>query len=96
MLKIKDNINLQELEKLGFYKGNERTYCYEIPPLDERDDCDDIENITSNFSTDGFAMVEIDTETRVISFFTTTDDEVWWGIDIMFDLMTSGLVEKEN
>ena len=96
MLKIKDNVDLKELEKFGFYKGNKTTYCYEIEPVDERVDCDeeDFSKYGSNFSQSGFAMIEANEITRVIEFFTTTDDEVWWNMDIIFDLIQAGLVEK--
>ena len=72
MLKIKDNVDLKELEKFELY---ETEYGYVDNP-------DDIENIF------------IDKENRHINFC----DE-WYGytfdlIDIIFDLIQAGLVEK--
>ena len=93
-LRIKDNIDLKELEKFGFYKLNEsdmKPYGYELEPEKEE----------SDFSfNDGFAMLEVDEfdcegkKDRTFHLYTTTDDEVWWNIDVLFDLIKADLVEK--
>lgn len=96
MLKIKDNVDLKELEKFGFKKLNEsemQPYGCELKV--EEDDY-------SNWSDDGFAMLEVDgfdfnsKKDRVLHLYTTTNDEVWWDIDVIFDLISAGLVEKEG
>ena len=84
--------DFEKLEKFGFYKSNEFTYSYEIEPIDER--VEEEGEFKSNFSSEGFAMIEISVLTREVEFFTTTDDECWWNINIFYDLIKAGLVEK--
>lgn len=95
MLKIKGNIDLKELEKFGFYKLNEsemKPYGFDIKVEEPEED--------NNFAENGFAMLEVDefdfegNPDRTLHLYTTTDDEVWWNIDIIFDLIQAGLVEK--
>lgn len=92
MLKIKDNIDLKELEKFGFYKLNEsymEPYAFDVKV--EKD---------YSFAEEGFAMLEVDAfnvdgeKDRILHLYTTTDDEVWWDIDIVYDLIQAGFVEK--
>ena len=95
MLKIKDNVDLKELEKFGFYKMNEsymNPYGYELKVEEPEDE--------SNWSESGFGMIEVDEfdvdlkKDRTLHLYTTTDDEVWWDIDVIYDLIKAGLVEK--
>ena len=95
MLKIKDNVDLKELEKFGFIKLNEsdmKHYGYELNYENEDE--------LNNWSTTGFAMLEVyefdfnGKKDRTLHFYTTTNDEVWWDVDIIFDLIQAGLVEK--
>ena len=102
MLKIIDyypNTNkpfpLKELEKFGFYKGNEskmQPYIYDIKIEEPEQEC--------NWSSKGFASLEVygfninGKPDRTLHLITTTDDEVWWQIDIIFDLIQAGLIEK--
>ena len=96
MLKIKDNVDLKELEKFGFYKLNEsemKPYGYELKAEEPEEENNWAEN-------NGFAMLEVDEfdfdgkPDRTLHLYTTTDDEVWWDINIIFDLIQAGLVEK--
>lgn len=95
MLKIKDNVDLKELEKFGFYKINEsymQPYGYDIKVEQPEE--------KNSFAEKGFAMLEVDgfgidrESDRTLHLYTTTDDEVWWDIDIIFDLIQAGLIEK--
>lgn len=94
MLKIKDNVDLKELEKFGFKKLNDsdmQPYGFELNVED---------SAYSNWSDNGFAMLEVDgfdfngKKDRILHLYTTTNDEVWWDIDVIFDLISAGLVEK--
>lgn len=87
MLKIKDNVNLEILKSFGF---EEVGACYEksLPnPLNEGDDT--IKLII--YFKDAFSF-----KTRNIYVF--VDEFVEWdnnyNIDILFDLIQAGLVEK--
>lgn len=99
MLKIKDNVDLKELEKFGFYQANEILNCwvYELPYDEEYNFC---------YKTP-FAMLEIQDFTtdkkgnlvkvkdRVFSLTIMQDDECTYSFDILFDLIQAGIVEKE-
>ena len=95
MLKIKDNVDLKELEKFGFYKLNEsdmQPYGYDVKIEEPEEE--------NSFAQNGFAMLEVDgfdfdfEPDRILHLYTTTDDEVWWDIDVIYDLIQAGLVEK--
>ena len=91
--KLKDGIDIKQLEEFGFYKLNEsdmHPYVYDVEPEDEE----------SDFSYKGFGMLEVDefdmngNKDRTLHFYTTTDDEVWWNLTILFDLIQAGILEK--
>lgn len=79
MLKIKDDVDLNELKKFGFEEGGwmreDRIMwtCYNL--------------------TNGGGPLTVDGKTRKIGF-NTYQGGVWAKIDILFDLIQAGLVEK--
>lgn len=78
MLKIKDNVDLKELEKFGFKKqGVEYLECYykKIPPY----------NWAVSIGTYN-REISIECDDKEYSFTTK--------IDVLFDLISAGLVEK--
>lgn len=81
MLKIKNNVELKELEKLGFKYHKEQRNHYEHYALMEK---------TSRFSTKLYAVVYC--EDRIIHKGTWTDSEEY--ATILFDLIQADLVEK--
>ena len=96
MLKIKDNIDLKELEKFGFYQSNKRlnSWNYELNIKEPKED--------NCFADEGFASLTVQeyeangTKTnKELLLMTNTNDEVWYELDgIIFDLIQAGLVEK--
>lgn len=71
MLKIKDNVDLKELEKFGFEK--DRLSCYYIKEVAIAKEC------------------VVYTDTNAIWF---VDNGTLSQLDIIFDLIQAGLVEK--
>lgn len=93
MLKIKDNVDLKELEKFGFFKSNEKVngWTYEFEPLADYNFCED------NYAYLYVKEFEYDCETksnRELELTITQDDECSYNFDVLFDLIQSGLVEK--
>ena len=96
MLKIKDEYDLKELEKFGFYKSNKVMNCwdYELKIKEPKED--------NCWADDGYACLSVHeyepdgTRTnRELLLMTNTNDEVWYELDgIIFDLIQAGLVEK--
>lgn len=91
--KLEDGVDIKRLEEFGFYKLNEsfmQPYGYDVKPEDEE----------SDFSITGFGMIEVDefdmngNKDRTLHFYTTTDDEVWWDLTILFDLIQAGILKK--
>lgn len=73
MLKIKDNVDLKELEKFGFKE--EKWYC--------SSNNQNIHILTMN-------CFSIDVNTRNFTFLNID----FYGLDLLFDLIQAGLVEK--
>lgn len=96
MLRIKNNINLEELEKFGFYQSNKFMNCwdYELNIKEPKEE--------NCYADEGFACLsvkeyEIDgTKTnKELLLMTNTNDEVWYELDgIIYDLIQAGLIEK--
>ena len=80
-LKIRDDVDLKELEKFGFRKHNKGLNVREHYALTEK---------TSRITTKLYAWV--DCENRTIGKGTWTEDGKY-GV-ILFDLISAGLVEK--
>ena len=81
MLKIKDSVDLKELEKFGFYKNDwsEHGYTYLVPDINESGRCK-VEIHTSKYRYLAFEM-----------------EGNLYGLNvpsIIFDLIRAGLVEK--
>jgi hypothetical protein len=72
MLKIKDNVDLDELEHYGF---------------------DEIGVIVWNKELANGTYINVDSKTRIISFHHWAKTEIE-NIDILFDLIHTGFVEK--
>lgn len=81
MLKIKDNVDLKQLEKFGFEYQKKQSNIREHYSLTQK---------TSRFSTELYAWV--DCEDRSIHKGTWIDSEEY--AVIIFDLIQAGLVEK--
>lgn len=75
MLKIKENIDLKELEKFGFEKDGECYYC-DLRPYKK-----------TNYSY-------ITIENRKINSSYVEADDIEKTLNILFDLIQAGLVEK--
>lgn len=81
MLKIKDSVDLKELEKFGFYKNSwsEGGYSYLVPDINESGRCK-VEIHTSKYGYLSFEM-----------------EGKLYGLNvpsIIFDLIQAGIVEK--
>lgn len=76
MLKIKDNVDLKELEKFGFKKyGGVHTYdLYE-----NYGDC---------------VSIQVAPENKIIDMSINYEDGIIDNLDIIYDLIQAGLVEK--
>lgn len=81
MLKIKDNVDLKELKKFGFYKSGE-VYQKNL----EYDDL-------SNWITGIDMCIYIVTSDRKIRF-SAHDKRETMKLDVLYDLIQAGLVEK--
>lgn len=87
MLKIKDSVDLKELEKFGFkYENGNNPYYYKEIALDEIN--------TFEFHVwDAKRIIELyieDQEDETLNIDKWVDDE----FDFIFDLIQAGLVEK--
>lgn len=98
MLKIKDNVNLKELEKFGFkYYEDGDFYCYE-----KADPLNSLWNVHESWikTTTIIIIAEnLDRNIRVhLGVQSKGNDNDCgrdvYGIDIIFDLISAGLVEK--
>lgn len=79
MLKIKDNVNLRKLKKYGFVRCEPDEYYRSKEDENEK-------SARYIYWENGFGVMDIEESTRRI-----------WAIsnyDILFDLITDGLVEK--
>lgn len=100
MLKIKDNVDLKELEKFGFEAGYfeskefnipRHIMCYIKKTTDyEFKDC--FGNVLSKY--DG--GIEVICKSRKVHFITEhyVSNEGSFELDLLFDLISAGLVEK--
>ena len=91
MLKIKNNVDLKELEKFGFRNTKEDTYCKKIPN-------DDYKNFTTNivvnpvgsyFQNEIIVEIYDNDNSKDIS-----NIDIGIEIDTLYDLIQAGLVEK--
>lgn len=96
MLKIKDGIELKELEKFGFYQSNEfmNSWNYELQVLEPRENNFFGEEEYSTLTVQEFEPDGKTKTNKELTLMVDTDDECWYNIDIIFDLIQAGLVEK--
>ena len=80
MLKIKDDVDLKELEKFGFKNKKEKYEWYEYK--------NKFIEITI------FLNLENECENKTIFILTNQYNRNYANIDIIYDLITAGLVEK--
>jgi hypothetical protein len=80
MLKLKDNVNLKELEKFGFTRCEPDEY-YNVD--EERN-----KSVKYIYWENGFGTMDIDADTREIWGISSSKG------DILFDLIQAELVEK--
>ena len=89
MLKIKDNVDLKELEKFGFEYEKKKYY------IDTARDLMDSETRSAVFPVSKRFAIYININDRKI---TVTKNIVCWQdqskVDVLFDLIQAGLVEK--
>lgn len=80
MLKIKDNVDLKELEKFGFKYIVEKykSYIY----------------INKFIEIDIFLDLENECENKVLFMLTSQYNRNYANLDILYDLIQAGLVEK--
>lgn len=91
MLKIKDNVDLEELRMFGFKNSNGNTWYKSV----ENDDYDNFEtnviiNPYGNFEENEiiFEIADLDNSEEKCGF------DVGARLDILYDLIQAGLVEK--
>ena len=83
MLKIKDNVDLKVLENYGFHKSDTCGYLIETPIIDKY----------RLIIGDKDIGLSINTKTRVI-YYNVRAGNVSKKIDLLFDMIQDGLVEK--
>lgn len=91
MLKIKNNVDLKELEKFGFKNTEKETY-YKSEPNDdyERFETNIVINPIGNFEKNEiiFEIVDLDNSDE------KSDIDIGAKLDTLYDLIQAGLVEK--
>lgn len=87
MLKIKDDVDLKELEKFGFTKDNFFTERYKEENVYALDTCE--ESFSSEFIVIRNRKIKIYIDDEYYCCY--TDEET---LDIIYDLIQAGLVEK--
>lgn len=88
MLKIKDDVDLKELLKYGFYYSF-GSYFISIDNKEQN------KRLFNEPECHDFVFLSCYTDTRKLTL-SFQDMEDWWGVDlgILYDLITAGLVEK--
>lgn len=90
-LRIKDNVDLKELEKFGFRNTAQDTYCKKIPN-------DNYKNFTTNIVVNpvgSYFQNEIIVEIYDIDISNEISNiDIGIKIDTLYDLIQAGLVEK--
>ena len=76
MLKIKDNVDLKELEKFGFKKYG-GVYTYDLYE-----------------SYGDYVSIQVAPENKIIDMSINYEDGIIDNLDIIYDLIQAGLVEK--
>ena len=80
MLKIKDDVNLKELEKFGFKKEDDYYYL-DFVPYNENDNT-------------GCSYIGVEISTRIIDVEHIVVEDFSQAVDTLFDLIQAGLLEK--
>ena len=78
MLKIKDNVDLKELEKYGFYKDEFENYYFDFIEYTEWE----------------YSYIKVDFNGYEMRFDWLDFEHYEKAIDLLFDLIKDGLVEK--
>lgn len=100
MLKIKDNVDLKELEKFGFVPIND--VCYEYIINESVDESGNENEISILVYRRDFGKAKAK-ELYFYVYVTLKYDEIWqedactdelYKLDVIFDLIQAGLVEK--
>ena len=99
MLKIKDNVDLKELEKYGF-KHYHTIWKIDKNMSDESNWCYDLEFIDIDKKVQ-VLLIQIDDEDRKIQEYIDREYEMYYivnetRLNILYDLIKDGLVEKVN
>ena len=91
MLKIKDNINLKELEKFGFKNTKNNTW-YKSEPNDDYDrfETNIVINPVGQFEKNEIIVEICDSDNSEEKF----DIDIGMRIDTIYDLIQANLVEK--
>ena len=84
MLKIKDSVDLKELEKFGFIQEGECIYCKEIAHT----------YLTGGIFRDDISVNVLVYENRILEVFSHTRNTRSLELDVFYDLVQAGLVEK--
>lgn len=79
-LVLKENIDLKELEKFGFKKEDE-DYYYDFVPYNENDNT-------------GASYICVGHFGNTLSFGSVQGEDCYKAVNILFDLIQAGLVEK--
>lgn len=82
MLKIKDSVELEELEKFGFKYKNEKYKWYEYK--------------NKWLEIDIFLNLENKCENKILFILTKQYNRHYANLDIIYDLIKAGMVEKTN
>lgn len=93
MLKIKDNVDLKELEKFGFFSNFE----YETDYSEDYEFENQMIYEMGHSRRGQFYFILVDKSTLVLSIYATKPDGSGSNIamsDVIFDLIQAGLVEK--
>ena len=84
MLKIKDNVDLKELEKFGFIQEGEYIYSKEIAHT----------YLTGGIFKNDISVNVLVYENRILEVFSHTRNTRSLELDVFYDLVQAGLVEK--
>lgn len=86
MLKIKENVDLKELKKFGFYKPTKEGYVWQ---LNLEVDNESIKPITANM----FILSFLETD-RILEMSTPNGGYNTYKLDVLYDLIKADLLEK--
>lgn len=94
MLKIKDNVNLKELEKYGFIRNK---FAKEVYYTKEKYKADDENEYFNDFDIEFIVNPnEKKCKREIVGCFNANEDTIdeSFNLDIIYDLINDGLIEK--